>query len=107
MIGTPVFEQTRAALPDAPICRICGSVSLAGDSVCADCWMCGRDEPGEHHKWHCAHCGEFIDGLERHQLIIRERHERYEDGGEAYQYDYLYLCREHYEARAPKHAVAA
>lgn len=102
-MDTPIFEQARAELPDAPICRICGTVDIAigiGHDICSQCWMCNRDEPSEWLKWHCADCGEFIDGLDRHQVVTEHQLERYKYGTDGRRYEYVYYCREHYQLHA-------
>jgi hypothetical protein len=101
MLATPIFDQVRADMPDAPICGICRGIVyiVYDDDICTNCWMLDRDNPSEHAKWHCADCGEFIDGLERHQIVTAGQLECYEDGTDGIYYEVTYLCREHYEAR--------
>lgn len=96
---TPIFEQVRTEMPDAPICRICSHVPLLGniffgDGVCSNCWMRDLDTPEGYARSHCADCGEFLDGLEACQIVTEHKM-----GTEGYRYEYVHLCREHYELR--------
>jgi hypothetical protein len=93
MLGTPIFDQLRADMPGAPICSICRSVIFTPHGECAQCFMLNRDQSDQYANWHCADCGEFIDGLERHQIVTEHK----VSGG--YRADYVFLCREHYDAR--------
>lgn len=90
-------------MPDAPVCPICRHPDLSAGAgkggICGNCWMRSLDDPGEHAKWHCADCGEYIDGGERHQIVTEGQLDRYEDGTDGIHYDVTYLCREHYDAR--------
>lgn len=98
---TPLFEQLRTEMSDAPICRICSHVNLTvrDDDVCSNCWMRDLDTPEGYVRSHCADCGEFLDGLDAYQIVTQHPMERYEMGTEGVRFEYTYLCGEHHEAR--------
>lgn len=107
MLATPIFDQVRADLPEAPLCPICRHVNFTPNTgdICGNCWMRRPDDPDNHAKWHCADCGEYIDELERHLIVTQRQMERYEAGTDGILFDTVYLCREHYDARTKASAL--
>lgn len=103
MMRTPIFEQIQAEMPDAPVCHICGHPNLwvaDRSDICSSCFMRDLDSPDGYIRSHCADCGEFLEGLDVFQLVTKHPMSRYEMGSEGCRYEYVRLCREHYEIRA-------